>query len=60
MAPAKALWQEGIWHVVGTTRGLGKGDRLSKGSLGDKEVRQVSGGQTTSHVWVVVKIWDLL
>lgn len=24
VAPAKGLRQEGIWHVVGTERGLGK------------------------------------
>lgn len=43
MAPVKALWQESRWHVVGTERGLGKGDSVGKGSMEDWEVRNVKG-----------------
>lgn len=60
MAPVKALWQEGMWHVVGTERNLGKGDPVGKGSMGDWESREVSRGHITSPLWVVVKIWDFL
>lgn len=53
MAPAKALQQEGLWHVVGTERAHAKGTEQARGAWETGHQKRYQGARShhTFRLW---------